>query len=258
MPSRGAEDWRALLADPDGHWKPNRSAWSLAHHWESAGRLLPTDVAAALPTARDTRLANAEMLLAIPEHQTALPGGGLPSQSDLFVLLRSYEGLVSMVVEAKVTEPFGPDVAEWLAGAPELARKSTDGAPPQETNRQRRLAGLLEVLSLGPSLPHGGLPAAAPRSSGGAGGSPLQCGGGGHAGTVVRSEQRLVRRLRRLLRALRHRGTAKHDEHGGSRRGRSAPDRRVDLERLPHRPAAKLTPRRHPPDVWPTGAAPRF
>jgi len=53
------------------------------------------------------------MLLAIPEHKTSLPGGGRPSQSDVFVLGKSGPTLVSITVEGKVSEPFGPTVAEW-------------------------------------------------------------------------------------------------------------------------------------------------
>ena len=53
------------------------------------------------------------MLIAIPEHQVALPGGASPSQNDLWVLARCPDGLVSIAVEGKVAEPFGPTIKEW-------------------------------------------------------------------------------------------------------------------------------------------------
>jgi hypothetical protein len=60
VPSVGAESWRSLLADPEKHWKTGFSAKTLAHAWESAGGLPP----------EISRLfgANAELLLALPEH----------------------------------------------------------------------------------------------------------------------------------------------------------------------------------------------
>jgi hypothetical protein len=55
------------------------------------------------------------MLFGIPEHRVPLPGGSLPSQTDLFVLAKATtDELVSIAVEGKVAEPFGPTVLEWL------------------------------------------------------------------------------------------------------------------------------------------------
>jgi hypothetical protein len=87
----------------------------------------------------DPALAEAEMLLAIPEHQVPLPGGGRPSQNDLWVLARTPTGLVSMAVEGKVSEPFGPTVGEWLVNASE--------------GKQRRLAYLRDLLKLPDPVP---------------------------------------------------------------------------------------------------------
>lgn len=52
-------------------------------------------------------------MLAIPEHKVSLPGGSRPSQNDIWVLARSQGQLVSIAVEGKVSEPFGPTVQEW-------------------------------------------------------------------------------------------------------------------------------------------------
>jgi hypothetical protein len=133
LPSSGPEAWQALLANPALHWKHGASAMSLAYSWENA-KGWPLRVSAALAT--DPDLDGLELLLAIPEHQTPLPGGGAASQTDLFVLARSRSaGLVAIVVEGKVKEPFGDHtVSTWRAGG--SAGKAT------------RLAYLLKTLGL--------------------------------------------------------------------------------------------------------------
>jgi len=52
------------------------------------------------------------MVLKIPEHKVELDTGNVPSQNDLFVLARTDSDLVTIVVEGKVREPFGPKVAD--------------------------------------------------------------------------------------------------------------------------------------------------
>jgi len=56
-------------------------------------------------------------ILAIPEFKVPLPGGVRPSQNDLFVLARGAKGPVSIMVEGKASESFGPTLAEWSADA---------------------------------------------------------------------------------------------------------------------------------------------
>ena len=85
---------------------------SLAYCWETA-KGFPKQVKKAL--AANSRLRDLELLLAIPEYEVNLPGGRAASQNDLFVLARSQDGLVCMMVEGKVNEPFGPQVGEWCA-----------------------------------------------------------------------------------------------------------------------------------------------
>ncbi len=75
-----------------------------------------------------------EMLLGIPEHKVALPGGGRASQSDIWVLGRGAGQLVSVVVEGKVAESFGPQVGQWL-------QESSPG-------KQQRLAFICARLGL--------------------------------------------------------------------------------------------------------------
>lgn len=107
LPSTGPEDWRHLLADPDKHWKRGYSAMAAALSWEAA-QGLPPEIARIIGP-------EADLLLAIPEHRVALPGGRRDSQCDVFALVAQGGGLVAVAVEAKVAEPFGPTVAEWMA-----------------------------------------------------------------------------------------------------------------------------------------------
>jgi hypothetical protein len=113
-PLQALEDWQCLLADPVKHWQPGYSAMSLATCWFAA-QGFPPEIRAAIDT--DAELAGAELLVAMPEHQVDLPGGARPSQSDLWVLARTSSQLISIAIEGKVSEPFGPTVGEWLVDA---------------------------------------------------------------------------------------------------------------------------------------------
>ena len=130
VPTVSADDWSRFLADP-GHWRTGYSARSLAHCWQSAAGL-PGEVKTVLEA--EPIFVGSELLLAIPEHKVALPGGGRPSQTDLWLLLRTPAALASVAVEGKVREPFGPTIEEWLR----------EGGP----NRRVRLKGLCDLLGL--------------------------------------------------------------------------------------------------------------
>jgi hypothetical protein len=112
IPTKGPEDWKYLLADPVLHWKEGYSAYALAHRWEEAEGF-PSDIKEAFESV--PALEGAELLLAIPEYKVGLPGGGAVSQNDLFCLAKNRHGLISIMVEGKVNEPFGPLVSEWYA-----------------------------------------------------------------------------------------------------------------------------------------------
>lgn len=114
VPTLGVENWRELLAEPDKHWKLGYSARSLAHCWEEANGI-PKEVMSVLSQAPAFK--NLETLMVIPEHQVPLPGGARPSQNDCWVLARTSSDLISIAVEGKVSEPFGPTVGEWLKDA---------------------------------------------------------------------------------------------------------------------------------------------
>lgn len=114
VPSHGPSDWRALLAEPEKQWAEGYSAKTLAHCWEDA-KGFPPEVRAILSS--DPVLARTEPLLILPEWQVPLPGGKTRSQNDIWILGRSGEDLVSIAVEGKVEEPFGPTLGEWRVGA---------------------------------------------------------------------------------------------------------------------------------------------
>ena len=71
-------------------------------------------------------------LLILPEHRVPLPGGSRPSQNDVWVLARCGDGLVSVTVEGKARETFGPQLGKWREGA--------------SPGKQVRLAFLLHTL----------------------------------------------------------------------------------------------------------------
>lgn len=112
--TNGPRDWQALLADPVKHWKTGYSARTLAHSWE-AGTSFPPEVQRVFEQSGEPLLAKLEPLLAVPEFKVPLPGGTRSSQNDIFVLARSDSGPVSIMVEGKVRESFGPTLTEWMS-----------------------------------------------------------------------------------------------------------------------------------------------
>jgi hypothetical protein len=133
IPTKGPEDWKQLLADPDLHWKEGYSAYALAHRWEEAEGF-PGEIKEALESIPE--LEDVELILAIPEYKVSLPGEGAASQNDIFCLARNRHGLVSIMVEGKVNEPFGPLVRDWFG----------DPSP----GKVKRLGFLCRTLGLDP------------------------------------------------------------------------------------------------------------
>lgn len=129
----GPADWQALLADPGKHWQTGYSARTLAHSWEAADGF-PEEVASAMASSADPLLAGLEPILAVPEFRVPLPGGERASQNDIFVLARSKAGPVSIMVEGKVNESFGPTIEEWRSDP--------------TTGKKTRLSFLLRTLGL--------------------------------------------------------------------------------------------------------------
>ena len=127
-------DWQRLLAEPVKHWRTGYSARTLAHCWEAAPDGFPKEVRDALARSTDEALANLFPVLAVPEYKVPLPGGERASQNDIFVLARSSIGPVSIMVEGKVNESFGPTITEWR----EM----------ESPGKKRRLSYLLRQLGL--------------------------------------------------------------------------------------------------------------
>ncbi len=133
IPSKGPEDWKQFLAEPEKQWKKGYSARALAYCWEEADGF-PGCVQKVFAKSGVPLFKGIELLYAFPEHQVPLPGGSRPSQTDVFVIARSSGELVSIAVEGKVKEPFGPSVGEWLGSS--------------SPGKERRLNFLSEQLDL--------------------------------------------------------------------------------------------------------------
>jgi hypothetical protein len=136
VPSRGVDDWRTLLADPEKHWVSGYSARTLAYCWEDSGGIPQeiTDALAGIPA-----VASPQPLLIFPEWKVALPGGSRASQNDVWVLARGVSGLISMAIEGKVNEPFDVTLGEWKADA--------------SRGKQARIDFISDVLGLTEPLP---------------------------------------------------------------------------------------------------------
>src|SRR5438477_8533188 len=100
--------------------------------WEWAARspaCLPEPI---LRLFKDSELGESMLLLAVAEHKVRLRGAGGDSQCDVWVLIKTVPGTVSLAVEAKAAEPFGKGnetLGVWM--------KSGE-SPNSESNRTKR------------------------------------------------------------------------------------------------------------------------
>jgi hypothetical protein len=134
VPSASPLAWKALLAQPELHWKAGYSAMTLARCWEEAAERLPREIQRLLDSDPPGPLSGARLLLAFPEYCVPLPGGSTATQTDVFAIVRGAQGLGVLAVEGKVDEEFGPTVeSKAKAGAAD------------------RLKYLHELLSLAPT-----------------------------------------------------------------------------------------------------------
>lgn len=150
IPIERPEEVRPRLGDPDRHWKPGRSAFELATAWMRAGDI-PALVRSVLDQAPEWT--GAELLEAIFERSTALPGRGYASQTDLLGIISLADGNAILGVEAKVDEPFGELVGEWLEGTLRRNRAESDAdfelrRERSKTNRADRLQSLCGILEV--------------------------------------------------------------------------------------------------------------
>ena len=113
IPTNTPEDWKSLLAEPDKHWKTGHSAKALAYCWQEANDFTRS-VKKVFRTSGIKPFQDIKLLLAFPEYKVPLkPYKSHPSQSDIFILAKGNDQLISIAVEGKADEPFGELIADW-------------------------------------------------------------------------------------------------------------------------------------------------
>jgi len=110
IPTKNAESWKDLLADPIKHWKDEFSAKLTAYSWEKEGNI-PKEILKVLTSHPD--FIDLELLLAIPEYKVSLPGGTRPSQNDVLAVFFTNKALSVMAVEGKAKEDFDEKIISW-------------------------------------------------------------------------------------------------------------------------------------------------
>ena len=111
VPIQRPEDVIPHLGSPT-HWQPGRSAKFLADVWFEANGI-PSSVQSVLSA--DPVFSSATLIDAFLERSVDLQDGARPSQTDLMAIVGLGDKIGILAVEAKVDEPFGPTVSEWLA-----------------------------------------------------------------------------------------------------------------------------------------------
>ncbi|MBM7662788.1 hypothetical protein JOC85_003599 [Bacillus mesophilus] len=134
VPSKGATSWREFLADPVKQWKRGYSAYELARCWEEASNF-PSCVDSVFKQSQIPLFNHVKILYGFPEYKVSLPGGNASSHNDLYVLANANNELLTIMVEGKVSEPFGDTVEVWLGNNPSKGKRE-------------RLEYLLKLLSL--------------------------------------------------------------------------------------------------------------
>ena len=89
--------------------------------------------------------AGACLQFAVPEHKVALAERGGASQCDVWGILSTPDGVVSLGVEAKAGETFDKLVSDWLKEDP---RQSESAPARNPTGRQKRLKYLCDLLGI--------------------------------------------------------------------------------------------------------------
>ncbi|WP_342615447.1 DUF6946 family protein [Peribacillus frigoritolerans] len=123
VPSKGAMSWRECLADSEKQWKIGYSAYSLANCWEDANNL-PFCIEKVFKQSKLPLFNNVEVLYGFPEYKVPLPGGNASSQNDLYVLAKANNELLTIMVEGKVSEPFGETIDSWLGDNPSEGKRT--------------------------------------------------------------------------------------------------------------------------------------
>jgi hypothetical protein len=140
IPAIDAEAWKIFLADPEKQWKKGYSARTLANCWQEADGF-PDEVKAIFCESDFPQVYNLIPLFGFPEYKVPIPGGKRCSQTDLYVLAKDGRGdLVSIMIEGKVAEPFGPTIGDWLS--------------PETKGKRERLSYIKDRLGIVDEIPN--------------------------------------------------------------------------------------------------------
>ena len=135
IPSDSPNRWKDLLAEPKKQWKKGYSARTLAYCWQEADGF-PESIVMTFQNSKIDLFKNVELLFAFPEYKVPLPGGKRESQNDIYVIAKSNNNLISIMIEGKVSEPFDKPVSSWISNSSE------------NSGKQDRLNFLLNKLNL--------------------------------------------------------------------------------------------------------------
>ncbi|MBV8358174.1 MAG: hypothetical protein JO189_09605 [Deltaproteobacteria bacterium] len=124
--TRGIASWRARLAGPERQWKRRYSAFETAVSWEFACKSKSGLPAPIYRLFQQSQYGEAVLIFAVAEHKVDLPGGIAASQCDVWAVLQTPLGMLSLAVEAKAGEPFGDAIlGRWLeAGESDEAKRN--------------------------------------------------------------------------------------------------------------------------------------
>lgn len=110
IPTKDAESWKDLLADPTKQWKDGYSAKQTAYSWEKNSDI-PKEILKVLTCYPD--FSDLELIFAVPEFKVTLPGGTRPSQNDVLAICTTSEALAVLTVEGKAKEGFDKTIINW-------------------------------------------------------------------------------------------------------------------------------------------------
>src|SRR5438477_5709682 len=129
--TRGVGSWRDRLANPDRQWKRGFSAFETAVSWELAATSksgIPKPIEKLF---HESNYSEPLLMFAVAEHKVDLPGGNAASQCDVWAVVSTSVGMLSLTVEAKASEAFGDEILEkWLVAG---------GSQDSKGNREKRM-----------------------------------------------------------------------------------------------------------------------
>jgi hypothetical protein len=119
--TRGIGNWRERLANPDRQWKQGFSAFETAVSWEIASNSESGMPAPIGNLFRESNYGEPVLVFAVAEHKVDLPGGNAASKCDVWAVVKTSAGMLSLTIEAKAREAFGDVILErwFVAGGTE-------------------------------------------------------------------------------------------------------------------------------------------